>query len=111
MNNTDKPEALRIADDLKARMRLYGHSELDASADIELRRLHAECERLRADAERLNWMSEHEARIGWNREGDACRVWVRTDNDELAAWLPVCGWNVNFPDHRAAIDAARKGEA
>ena len=55
------------------------------------------------DAGRLNAMSEHEWRIGWNREGDLCRVWAE---DMEGNRDPVCGWDKFFPDHRAAIDAA-----
>lgn len=65
-----------------------------------------EIERLRADADRLDWMSTYEARIGWTREGDMCRVWVR--EDDTGNFLPVCGWRAAFEDHRSAIDAAIK---
>jgi hypothetical protein len=59
----------------------------------------------RTDAERLDWMSQHEACIGWNREGDMCSVWVRGDDECGARLVPVCG-NRHFDNHRAAIDAA-----
>jgi hypothetical protein len=60
----------------------------------------------RTDAERLDWMSEHEARVCWNREGDLCSVWVRTDDEDDMRFEPVCGWAAKFDNHRAAIDAA-----
>ena len=58
------------------------------------------------DAARLDWMAQHEARIGWNREGDACRVWVRSDDPSDPDPVPVCGWAKTFDNPRAAIDAA-----
>lgn len=63
-----------------------------------------EIERLQADATRLDWMSAYEARIGWNREGDMCRVWVR--EDDTGDFVPVSGWKIAFEDPRSAIDAA-----
>jgi hypothetical protein len=74
--------------------------------------LEAELERVRMDAARLDWMSTHEARIGWNREGEACRVWVQADEEDDHP-TPVCGWERFFNSHREAIDAAMntKGES
>jgi hypothetical protein len=54
-------------------------------------------------------MSQHEARIGWNREGDMCSVWVRVEDDvDDMRFTPVCGWAAKFDNHRDAIDAAIK---
>jgi hypothetical protein len=58
------------------------------------------------DAKRLDWMSSREAWIGWNREGDMCRVWRRGEDEDDFRPEPVCGWSTFFDDHRAAIDAA-----
>lgn len=68
----------------------------------------AEIERLQVDAKRIDWMSTYEARIGWNREGDMCRVWVREDEDDTGNFVPVCGWKIAFEDPRSAIDAAMR---
>lgn len=65
----------------------------------------AEIARLSKDAERLDWMSSREARIGWNREGDMCWVWLR-DDDEACGWST--DWSRSFDSHRDAIDAAMK---
>ncbi len=69
-----------------------------------------EREALRKDAERLDWMSQREARVGWNREGDLCRVWVRNDDEDDMRFDPVCGWDKFFNTHREAIDAAMQAE-
>ena len=61
------------------------------------------------ETSRLDWMATNEAHIGWNREGDMCRVWVVQDEEQGAE--PLTGWHGNA---RAAIDEARsitKGEA
>ena len=63
---------------------------------------------LKADADRLDWMSRNEARIGWNCEGDMCRVWVQGEDGDF---VPPCGWRVAFEDHRTAIDAAIKEQS
>lgn len=59
------------------------------------------------DAGRLDWMSEHEVCLRWNHEGDLCRVWVRTDDEDDNEFEPVCGWGRAFNTAREAIDAAR----
>lgn len=54
------------------------------------------------DTARLDWMSTNEAHIGWNREGEVCRVWAVQDEEKGAE--PLTGWHNSA---RAAIDAAR----
>lgn len=78
----------------------------DAKARETLAALYAEIDRMHADAVRLDWMSTHEAWIGWNREGDMCRVWVRSDDEDDHTPEPVCGWPKFFDSAREAIDAA-----
>lgn len=82
---TDKPH--RLLYDLIAAVRYYADRKLD-------------------DERRLRWMSEHEARICWNRKGDACRVFVRTDDEDDMRFEPVCGWDKFFDHPSSAIDAA-----
>lgn len=58
------------------------------------------------DTARLDWMSTHQAWVGWNREVDLCKVMVRSDDENDFRPEPVCGWEQSFFDPRAAIDAA-----
>jgi Lar family restriction alleviation protein len=56
------------------------------------------------DAARLDYLAENEVWIAWNREGDACRVFVRNEDGEH---LPALGWNCKWSGTaRDAIDAA-----
>ncbi len=64
---------------------------------------------LEKDAGRFEAMIKHEWRLGWNREGDACRVWHFVDG-EPGEYEPVCGWPTHFDDPRAAIDAAMQAK-
>lgn len=57
-----------------------------------------------ADSDRLNWLIERSAWVGWTREGEHCRVWLHGEDDEDS--VPVCGWPVFFENPRKAIDAA-----
>lgn len=57
------------------------------------------------DEYRLGYLMESETYVGWNREGEACRVFEYTGED---AWLPVCGWEISFSSGKDAIDAAIK---
>ncbi len=50
---SEKPEALRLADDLEAFARFSGGGGMDVKAAAELRRLHAENERLREALEKI----------------------------------------------------------
>lgn len=58
---SETPEALRLADALERGTYLLSR-ERDATA-AELRRLYAECEALRADAERYHYLLKHARRI------------------------------------------------
>ena len=73
----------------------------------EGRAMAARLEEAERDAGRLDWMSEHEACIRWNREGDLCGVWVRTDDEEYHEFELVCKCGRAFNTAREAIDAAR----
>ena len=53
---TEQPEALRLADAMENAL-VYGLRGREAAA--ELRRLHTEIERLRADAERYRWLRKN----------------------------------------------------
>jgi hypothetical protein len=63
------------------------------------------------NALRLKYMSDHEVRIAWNREGDLCHVLKRYHGDDK--WYPVCGLGIMYDSHTEAVDAAiavsRKG--
>lgn len=83
--------------------RLRQQLGMPLETERENARLRAEVEALRADAERLDWMSQNQARLRWNREGDMCRVWMATDEGDFE---PVS--SERFDNPRAAIDAARK---
>jgi len=54
------------------------------------------------DAARLDWMASRSAHIGWDRDGDFCRVWAI--EDEEIGQAPITGWHDSARD---AIDAAR----
>lgn len=106
--------ALRYQDDRDGRISThgptcysFGHRHYECAL-VEIERLTRELEAAKKDAGRLDWMSEHEARIGWNREGDLCRVWIQNYDD--GAWLPVCGWDKLFDTPRQAIDDAMSQE-
>jgi len=57
------------------------------------------------DEYRLGYLMETETYIGWNRDGEACRIFSYQDED---GWLPVCGWDEFFYSGKDAIDAAMK---
>lgn len=98
-------EALRLADELEEAAGDYfqfdKHLGYDSAA--ELRRLKAENEELRKDAERLNFMASRGYYIGWNREGEYCRVFGI--EDEEVGFEPLSG-SKYFESARAAIDTA-----
>jgi hypothetical protein len=54
----EKPEALRLADDLEAFARFGGGGGMDVKSAAELRRLHAENERLREALNRFEYSSD-----------------------------------------------------
>jgi len=62
----------------------------------------AENATLRADAERLEWMQFHGARIAWGNDGEVCScVWPDQYHGDGGGETGL------FDDWRAAIDAAR----
>jgi len=65
----DQPEALRLAEYMDAP--LSDPKDVADAAAAELRRLHAECESLRADAERYQWLRDpaNAYRDEWNYFG------------------------------------------
>ena len=91
-----KPEALKLADQLVELDGLFTSSGLCGEAAAELRRLHAENEELRKDAERYRSLYWH-----WEDARDMApggRWWVSVDTRKLG--------RMQGPD--AAIDAAMK---
>lgn len=122
-----QPEALRLADWLQAAVQTYPQtsedepggyaSEVDQVMDeaaAELRRLHAENEALRADADRYRWLRDEgfafaDVDLGIDQDGDSLVSYrIRFHLPEPA--------NSKFDDDEwtghdidAAIDAARKG--
>jgi hypothetical protein len=94
--------------DIRSMLHLYGE---EALARWDAAPASVPSEPVAKDAERLNWMSEHEAWIGWNREGDLCSVWRRSDDKDDYTPEPVCGWGKQFNTHREAIDAAMLASA
>ena len=60
------------------------------------------------DTDRLDFLVSREARIGWDREGEKCRLF-RYDSS-ACNYVPICGWRKWFKSGRAAIDAALKKE-
>lgn len=57
------------------------------------------------DAERLEFMMEHEAWIAWSKDGESCRLFHRSEDGEP---MPMLGWGARHWSHdpREAIDAA-----
>ena len=92
---SEQPEALRLA----AALSVYLPSPEDMNAArAELRRLHAENEALRADAERLDWCLSVLFSNGWLTTDDGCGC---------------CGAGKRFDSDvtgRAAIDAIREAK-
>lgn len=80
--------------------------------EIELR-LSAKLEqseaRVRELEERALFMYSRGYYIGWNREGDACRVFGRAD--EESGFEPVLGWKSWFNTAEEAINAAMNKES
>jgi hypothetical protein len=92
-----QPEALRLAALIQSR---YGN-DINDEAAAELRRLHAENEKLRADAERYRWLR---GEVQGPHTPLAQVVWKRRNIRESGDWT-------NLSDGQAldaAIDAARK---
>lgn len=54
------------------------------------------------DAERLDWMQFHGARVAWGNDGELCRVMWSDRDGSYSTEL--------FDDWREAIDAATKGK-
>jgi len=69
-----------------------------ATTAQELERLRAECEALRKDAERLDWVIFYSARVTHSKDGEACSVWWFDDNEEHRS--------KPFGNAREAINAA-----
>lgn len=90
------PEALRIADMLEA-----GNNGYPSRAAAELRRLHAENEALRVDAERYRYLRNRNRQEVLNLTGPAAGVWIDCD-DENGDLIFLTG-----DDADAAIDAER----
>lgn len=59
------------------------------------------------DTERLDWLAQHGAWIAWGRDGEMCRVFHHSDDEDGRA-VPFCGWGFGkcYPTAREAIDAA-----
>lgn len=104
---TPEPLALRLASILQAGENFYGESTLwfdsklaEAAGDAadELRRLVAEVESLRADAERYRWLRD-DLDSDW-----AICEWSSSDSDGIGYYRDARAANVVD----AAIDSARK---
>lgn len=87
MTYKTKPEALRLADHLEH----FRSFQDDLAAAAELRRLHAEVESLRTDAERYRWLRD---------KADSITVCAYTSDGE---WIPLHPKNID-----STIDAAMK---
>lgn len=84
-----QPEALRLADEM---LNYWNERGPDAEAvAAELRRLHAENEALRADAERYRWLRD-------NHVGDA----------EVGAYGVVMSRSVSFAWHSPSWEAGQR---
>lgn len=57
------------------------------------------------DEYRLGYLMESGNYVGWDREGESCRVFSCEDEDGST---PVCGWEAWFNSAKDAIDAAMK---
>lgn len=90
-------EALRLAEVLDS---VVGGALCNRAA-AELRRQHAEIERLRADAERYQWLRDHPLwSVGYRvKPRSDIKEWRMRDEDEY--------WGQWWPTHEQAIDAAR----
>lgn len=91
-------------------IRTYAEQYGRLCAEAERDRLQARVAELEVDAERLDWLVRYEAWVGWNREGEACRIWKLSDGPDDFRPEPVCGWDNFFDTYRAAIDTARKAK-
>jgi hypothetical protein len=60
------------------------------------------------DTQRLDFLMTYQAWVAWNREGDACRVFV--EDEEGGGKAPIVGWGADkwSATGREAIDAAMK---
>ena len=67
----------------------------------------AECERLRADAERLDFVLANSAFIQTTASEGRPNTYQLLTQDEDENYIVLSGEGVWFPTHRAAIDAAR----
>lgn len=111
------PLMLEAADALEAQAKRI--AELESSlADreetvqvlgLKLAQVEAERDALKVDAGRLDYLISTENFIGWNRDGDACRVFTADKPEGDIA--PVSGWSKFFDTGREAIDAAMKEQA
>lgn len=91
----EKPEALLLADECEESARAWANEVTTRQqAAAELRRLHAENEALRKDAERYRWLREYYS--------PECSGRYMTDIDR--------GWYGDGIDLDDAIDAAMKGQ-
>lgn len=102
----EQPEALRLAEliDDHAPIDFDGHL---AQAAAELRRLHAENEALRKDAERYRWLRE--TRFIWGDFRHISGVNPTAVGLEFG-WFPTDAAKPARADLDAAIDAAMKGQ-
>ncbi len=67
----------------------------------------AECERLRADAERLDFVLDNCAFIQTTASEGRPDTYQLLTQDEDENYIALSGEGIWFPTHRAAIDAAR----
>jgi hypothetical protein len=117
MTPQDKPVALRLAEALEDAVQTYPQysedepggylteqDQLMALAADELRRQHAEIQRLRADSERFHWLMRNPTwsvsyRIKRDKSGPYKEFRMREEGDYWGQW---------WPTQEQAIDAAMK---
>lgn len=98
MTETTKPEALLLADEVK---RIgFSNNKFDFRLEVELRRQHAEIERLRAERDTYKSRYEH-------IRDEGCTVTVM---GKVFAEVPNCWGEDDMTDEQldAAIDAAKE---
>ncbi|MHA6837623.1 hypothetical protein [Ralstonia pseudosolanacearum] len=98
------------ADELRQQLAEYAPAAPAEAASAETATAAQRADVDTSDADRLEWMAARGAWIGWSRDYEYCRVFIRDDDGDT---VPAEGWGPGTGGYtaREAIDAAMAATA